>query len=158
VTLNADRFVPVDKTLIPTGKLQPVAGTPFDFTKPTRIGDRIDNTTDEQITFGGGYDHCWVFGDNSQSLKPVATVYEPTSGRVMEVRTTEPAIQFYTGNFLDGTLTGRAGISYKKRYALCLETEHYPDSPNQPTFPTTVLRPGQTYQTTTVYQFSTRNE
>ena len=158
VTINADRFVPVDKTLIPTGELSPVAGTPFDFTKPTRVGTRIDDSSDVQIRYGLGYDHCWVFGDSSSSLKSVATVYEPTSARVMEVRTTEPAVQFYTGNFLDGTLTGREGVPYKKRYALCLETEHFPVSPNQPSFPTTVLRPGLSYKTTTVYQFSARNE
>lgn len=156
LTMNADRFVPVDKTLIPTGKLAPVRGTPFDFTKPTRIGDRIDDSADGQIKYGLGYDHCWAFADSSGSLKSVATVFEPTSGRVMTVQTTEPAVQFYTGNFLNGTVTGREGFPYKKRYALCLETEHYPDSPNQPTFPTTVLRPGQTYKTTTVYQFSVR--
>ncbi|MBD2752879.1 aldose epimerase family protein [Spirosoma validum] len=158
LTLNADRFIPVDKTLIPTGKLQPVANTPFDFTKPTVIGARINDSTDTQIKYGGGYDHGWVLNGSGDSLKLAATVYEPTSGRVMEVRTTEPAIQFYTGNFLDGSVMGREGFAYKKRYALCLETEHYPDSPNQPSFPTTVLRPGQTYKTTTVYQFSTRKE
>ena len=158
LTINADRFVPVDKTLIPTGELKPVAGTPFDFTKPTVVGTRINDSSDVQIKYGLGYDHCWVFGDSSRSLKPIATVFEPTSGRVMEVSTTEPAVQFYTGNFLDGTLTGREGVPYKKRYALCLETEHYPDSPNQPSFPSTVLRPGQTYKTTTVYQFSARKE
>lgn len=158
LTLNADRFIPVDKTLIPTGKLQPVANTPFDFTKPTVIGKRINDSTDTQIKYGGGYDHGWVLNGSGDSLKLAATVYEPTSGRVMEVRTTEPAIQFYTGNFLDGTVTGREGFPYKKRYALCLETEHYPDSPNQSSFPTTVLRPGQTYKTTTIYQFSTRKE
>lgn len=156
LTINADRFVPVDKTLIPTGDLQPVAGTPFDFTRPTRIGAHINDSTDVQIQYGLGYDHCWVFGDSSHRLKPVATVFEPTSGRVMNVETTEPAVQFYTGNFLDGSVTGREGFPYRKRYALCLETEHYPDSPNQPTFPSTVLRPGQTYKTTTVYQFSVR--
>lgn len=156
LTINADRFVPVDKTLIPTGKLAPVRGTPFDFTKPTRIGDRIDDSTNVQIKYGLGYDHCWAFADGSGDLQSVATVFEPTSGRVMTVQTTEPAVQFYTGNFLDGSVTGREGFPYKKRYALCLETEHYPDSPNQPAFPTTVMRPGQTYQTTTVYQFSVR--
>ncbi len=158
VTLNADRFIPVDKTLIPTGKLQPVANTPFDFTQPTVIGKRINDSTDTQIKYGGGYDHGWVLNGSGDSLKLAATVYEPTSGRVMEVRTTEPAIQFYTGNFLDGSVTGREGFPYKKRYALCLETEHYPDSPNQSSFPTTTLRPGETYKTTTIYQFSTRKE
>ena len=156
LTLNADQFIPVDQTLIPTGKLQPVAGTPFDFTKPTVIGSRINDSTDTQIKYGGGYDHGWVLNGPANELKLAATVYEPTSGRVMEVRTTEPAIQFYTGNFLSGDVMGREGFPYKKRYAICLETEHYPDSPNQPSFPSTVLRPGETYKTTTIYQFSTR--
>ena len=156
LTLNADRLVPVDKTLIPTGKLTPVAGTPFNFTKPTRIGDHINDSTDVQIKYGLGYDHCWVATDSSHAMKPIAMVLEPTSGRVMEVETTEPAIQFYTGNFLDGTVTGREGFPYKKRFALCLETEHYPDSPNHPSFPTTTLRPGETYKTTTVYRFSVK--
>lgn len=158
VTLYADKFIPIDQTLIPTGKLQPVAGTPFDFTKPTVVGARINDSTDTQIKYGGGYDHGWVLNGTGDSLKLAATVYEPTSGRVMEVRTTQPAIQFYTGNFLDGSVTGREGFPYKKRYALCLETEHYPDSPNQPNFPTTVLRPGETYKTTTIYQFSSKKE
>lgn len=158
VMLYADKFIPINNTLIPTGKLQPVAGTPFDFTKPTVVGTRINDSTDTQIKYGGGYDHGWVLNGTGDSLKLAATVYEPTSGRVMEVRTTQPAIQFYTGNFLDGTLTGREGIVYKKRFALCLETEHYPDSPNQPNFPTTTLRPGETYKTTTVYQFSSKKE
>ncbi len=156
VTLNADKLIAVDKTLIPTGQLKSVAGTPFDFLKPTVVGSRINDSTDTQIKYGGGYDHGWVLNGSGDSLKLAATVYEPTSGRVMEVRTTEPAIQFYTGNFLDGTVTGREGFAYKKRYAICLETEHYPDSPNHPSFPTTELKPGQTYQTTTIYQFSTK--
>lgn len=155
VTIYADKFIPVSKDLIPTGELQPVAGTPFDFTKPRVIGQSINDSTDVQIKNGGGYDHAWVLTDSSKSMKKVATVMEPTSGRVMEVQSTEPAVQFYTGNFLDGTLSGR-GVTYKKRYALCLETEHYPDSPNQPKFPSTVLRPGQTYQTTTIYTFSAK--
>lgn len=156
LTINADRFVPVDPTLIPTGELKSVSGTPFDFTKATRIGDRIDDSTDVQIKYGIGYDHCWVLTDSSNTLKDIATVLEPTSGRVMTVKTTEPAVQFYTGNFLNGSVTGREGFPYKKRFAICLETEHYPDSPNQPNFPTTTLRPGQTYKTTTVYQFSVK--
>jgi aldose 1-epimerase len=156
LTINADRFVPVNETLIPTGELKPVAGTPFDFTKSTVVGTRINDSTDTQIKYGLGYDHCWVFTDSSNKLKQGATVYEPTSGRVMEVLTTEPAVQFYTGNFLDGSLTGKGGVVYKKRTGLCLETEHYPDSPNQPKFPTTTLKPGETYQTTTVYKFSTK--
>ena len=153
--LNADRFLPVDKGLIPTGELKPVAGTVFDFTKPTEIGQRINDSSDVQIKFGGGYDHAWVLTDNT-ALKLAATVHEPKSGRYLEVRTTEPAIQFYTGNFLDGTITGKGGVVYKKRAAFCLETEHYPDSPNHPAFPTTVLLPGKTYETTTVYTFSVK--
>lgn len=156
VLLNADRFLPVDKGLIPTGVLQPVAGTPFDFTKLTLVGKGIRDATNEQIKLGGGYDHAWVLSDQSKGLKLAAIVRDSTSGRLMEVRTTEPAIQFYTGNFLDGTITGKGGVVYKHRSALCLETEHYPDSPNHPAFPTTVLQPGQTYQTTTVYSFSTK--
>jgi aldose 1-epimerase len=154
--LKADKFVPVDKTLIPTGELKPVAGTPFDFTKSAKIGSRINDSSDVQIKYGLGYDHCWVLNASADSLNAFATVYEPTSGRVMEVLTTEPAVQFYTGNFLDGTVTGKNGVIAKYRTGLCLETEHYPDSPNKPSFPTTVLRPGQTYQTTTVYRFSAR--
>ncbi|CCH51749.1 Aldose 1-epimerase [Fibrisoma limi BUZ 3] len=156
VTLNADRFLPVNETLIPTGELKPVAGTPFDFTKSTAIGKRINDSSDVQIKYGLGYDHAWVLSDSSKTSKLAATVYEPTTGRVMEVYTTEPAIQFYTGNFLDGTLTGKGGVVYQKRTGLCLETEHYPDSPNQSSFPTTTLQPGETYQTTTIYKFSAR--
>ncbi|GAA4414487.1 galactose mutarotase [Nibrella viscosa] len=156
LTLYADRFLPVDQTLIPTGELRPVAGTVFDFTKPTAMGARINDSTDTQIKYGLGYDHAWILSDSSQGLKRAATVYEPTTGRVMDVSTTEPAIQFYTGNFLDGTLTGKGGVKYAKRTGFCLETEHYPDSPNQPKFPSTTLRPGETYQSTTVYKFSAR--
>ncbi|WP_259014709.1 aldose epimerase family protein [Emticicia fluvialis] len=155
VTINADRFVPVDKTLIPTGELKPVKGTVFDFTKPIAIGKGIDDTTDEQIKLGGGYDHCWVLNQPAKdSLVLAATAYEPGSGRFMEVFTTEPGVQFYTGNFLDGSITGKNGIVYKKRQGFCFETEHFPDSPNQKSFPTVVLRPGETYKTTTIYKFS----
>jgi aldose 1-epimerase len=162
VTLNCDKFLPVDKTLIPTGILKPVKGTPFDFTTPSKIGARINDSADIQIKYGGGYDHAWVLspltpkGEQEGGLRLAATVHEPTSGRVMEVLTTEPAIQFYTGNFLDGTIKGKGGIVIKKRTALCLETEHYPDAPNQSKFPTTVLKPNETYKTTTVYKFSTK--
>jgi aldose 1-epimerase len=155
VTLNADHFTPVDKALIPTGKIVSVKGTPFDFTKPTAIGARIDQK-DEQLIFGHGYDHNFVLNRKDKSLTLAARVYEPTSDRVMEVYTTEPGVQFYTGNFLDGTLTGKQGHVYKFRYGFCLETQHYPDSPNEPSFPSTILRPGQTYDSTTVYKFSTR--
>ena len=156
LTLNADKFLPVDATLIPTGELKSVAGTPFDFTKAKKIGLQINDTTDVQIKFGGGYDHCWVSTDSSKTLKLVATVHELKSGRVMQVLTTEPAFQFYTGNFLDGTNIGKGGVAYQKRTGFCLETQHYPDSPNQPKFPSTVLRPNETYQTTTVYKFSVK--
>ncbi len=156
LALNADRFLPVDETLIPTGELRPVRGTVFDFTNAIKIGARINDSTDIQIKYGKGYDHCWVLSDASKTLKKAATVYNSTSGRILEVFTTEPAIQFYTGNFLDGTIVGKNGIIVKHRTGLCLETQHYPDSPNQPKFPTTLLKPGETYQTTTVYKFSVK--
>jgi aldose 1-epimerase len=156
VTINADKFLPVDATLIPTGELKPVAGTPFDFTTSHKVGERINDSTDTQIKFGGGYDHCWVFTDSTKTLKLVASVYEQSSGRFMEVSTTEPAVQFYTGNFLNGSVIGKKGVVYGRRSGLCLETQHFPDSPNKPSFPSTVLRPNETYQTTTVYKFSTK--
>ena len=154
VTIFADRYTPVDANLIPTGELRPVAGTPFDFTKSTAIGARIE-ANDEQIKFGKGYDHNWVLNKGFAFVTKAAEVYEPKSGRVMEVWTAEPALQFYTANFLDGTLQGK-GKTYIRRGALCMETQHYPDSPNHPSFPTTELKPGETYQTTTVYRFSAR--
>lgn len=154
--INADRYTPVNETLIPTGELAPVEGTPFDFTAPTPIGDRID-ADHVQIKYGGGYDHNFVLNKEQEGgLSLAATVYEPTSGRVMEVHTTEPGVQFYAGNFLDGTLTGKGGHIYKHRYGFCLETQHFPDSPNQPNFPSTILRPGETYRSTTIHRFSTR--
>jgi aldose 1-epimerase len=156
VTLKASRFTPVDKTLIPTGELKSVEGTPFDFRTPQTIGARI-NADDEQIKFGGGYDHNFVLDrEEGGTLQLAATVYEPTSGRVMEVSTTEPGIQFYSGNFLDGTITGKSGHVYKHRTGFCLETQHFPDSPNKPKFPSTILKPGATYDTRTVYAFSVR--
>jgi aldose 1-epimerase len=154
VMINADRFTLVDAGLIPTGELKPVAGTPFDFTKPTAIGARIE-ANDEQIKFGKGYDHNWVLNKTGNDLTKAAEVSEPKTGRVMEVWTTEPALQFYTGNFLDGTLTGK-GKTYPRRGAFCMETQHYPDSPNKPAFPTTELKPGATYHTTTLYRFSAK--
>lgn len=156
VSINADKFVPVDNTLIPTGTLQDVKGTPFDFLQPTEIGSRIDDPQDEQIKFGGGYDHCWVLNESGDSLRLASTAYEPTSGRYMETFTTEPGVQFYTGNFLNGSITGKNGVVYGKRSGFCFETEHFPDSPNQPSFPSVVLRPGETYKTKTVYKFSTK--
>lgn len=155
VMINADQFIPVDETLIPTGELQNVEGTPFDFTEPTAVGKRIEDEN-EQLEFGMGYDHCWVLNGEEGEMKLAATVHEPTSGRLMEVFTTEPGIQFYTGNFLNGRLTGKSGVAYKQRYGLCLETQHFPDSPNQPQFPSVVLNSGETYQTKTTYKFSVK--
>ena len=136
--------------------MRPVKGTVFDFTTAKKIGLGINDSTDIQIKYGKGYDHCWVHTDASNSMKKVATVYEATTGRQMEVYTTEPAIQLYSGNFLDGTITGQDGKIIKHRTGLCLETQHYPDSPNQPKFPNTILKPGETYQTSTIYKFSVR--
>jgi aldose 1-epimerase len=153
LTIKASKFTPVDSGLIPTGELKAVAGTPFDFTKPTAIGARIEQN-DEQLKLGKGYDHNFVLDRSGAGLSLAARVEEPSTGRVLEVETTEPGIQFYTGNFLDGTLKGKGGKVYPVRSALCLETQHYPDSPNKPSFPSTVLKPGQTYKTTTVFRFS----
>lgn len=152
--INASRFTPTDAGSIPTGELRNVRGTPFDFTHSTAIGARI-NQDYEQLNFGKGYDHNFVLNGKMGVLRKVAIVTEPTSGRVMEVWTTEPGIQFYTGNFLDGTLTGIDGKVYQQRYGFCLETQHYPDSPNQTRFPTTVLRKGGRYRSSTIYRFST---
>ncbi len=153
--LHADRFTPVDATLIPTGELRAVKGTAFDFTKATAIGARI-NQPDEQLKLGRGYDHNFVLNGKNGALKPAGQVYEPKTGRVLEIATTEPGIQFYSGNFLDGTVHGKAGKAYKHRYGLCLETQHFPDSPNKPQFPSTELKPGQRFQSTTVLKFSAR--
>jgi aldose 1-epimerase len=150
--LSADRFTPVAKGLIPTGELKPVAGTPFDFTKPTAIGARI-SADDEQLKLGGGYDHNFVLNGEAGTLRPAAHVVEPATGRTLDVQTTEPGVQFYSGNFLDGTIHGKGGAVYQKRAGFCLETQHYPDSPNQQSFPSVVLHPGQEYTTTTVYKF-----
>jgi aldose 1-epimerase len=154
IMLNADKFLPVDKGLIPTGELRTVAGGVFDFTKPTVINKGINDMKDQQIKLGGGYDHAWILNKKGNEMSLAATVIEKTSGRKMEVTTTEPAIQFYTGNFLDGSLVGKGGVKYTKRFALCLETQHYPDSPNQSAFPTVVLKPNERYSTTSVYKFS----
>ncbi|HEX6880716.1 MAG TPA: aldose epimerase family protein [Terriglobales bacterium] len=157
LTIYADRFTPVDKTLIPTGHIKSVKGTPFDFTHPTAIGARIESD-DDQLKLGRGYDHNFVLNaGKTQDPVPAAVVYEPKSGRVMEIATTEPGVQFYSGNFLDGSITGKHGKVYKHRYGLCLETQHFPDSPNHPDFPSTVLKPGETYKSTTVYTFYARH-
>ncbi len=152
LTLNADHFTPVDSTLIPTGKIESVKGTPLDFTKPTAIGARI-NDHFEQLVLGGGYDHNFVIDRQGPGLVLAARAYDPTSGRVLELDTTQPGVQFYTGNFLDG-VHGRSGHVYNKRDAFCLETQHYPDSPNKPNFPSSILKPGQTYHEVTVWRFS----
>ncbi len=155
ITIQADRFTPIDATSIPTGELQNVKGTPFDFTTATAIGARIDQD-DQQLKLGKGYDHNWVLNNITPgSLFYAAKAYDPISGRVLEVWTTEPGIQLYTGNFLDG-IHGRDGKVYNRRYAFCLETQHFPDSPNKPSFPSTELKPGQHFQSTTVYKFSTK--
>ncbi len=155
--LKATKYTPVDKSLIPTGETPSVAGTPFDFTTSKAIGRDIGDDN-EQLAFGGGYDHNWVLDKDGESDKPTlaAEVFDPTSGRMLTVSTTEPGIQFYCGNFLDGRLKGKSGKTYVHRGGFCLETQHFPDSPNQPNFPSTILRPAETYQTQTVFAFSTK--
>lgn len=151
--IYADHFTPVDASVIPTGEIRSVFNSPMDFTKRTSIGERI-NAADEQIEIGSGYDHNWVLNHTKGELDLAAEVFDPKSGRIMEVYTTEPGVQFYSANHLDGR-TGKYGVIYAPRTALCLEVQHYPDSPNQPEFPTTVLRPGETYSQTTIYKFLT---
>lgn len=153
--LFASRITPGDAHLMPTGEIRSVSGTPLDFRNSTTVGDRI-NSGDEQIRLAHGYDHNFVIDEQGARLKQAAEMYEPGTGRVMEVWTTEPAIQFYTGNFLDGTFKGKSGVAYGKREGFCLETQHYPDSPNHPEFPSTVLRPGQSFRSETIYRFSAR--
>ncbi|MGA8441096.1 MAG: aldose epimerase family protein [Candidatus Sulfotelmatobacter sp.] len=157
LTLHASRFTPVDAGLIPTGELKSVDSTPFDFRKPTAVGARI-NADDEQLHLGRGYDHNWVLdtGSAGGKLAEAAEVYEPSSGRVLKVLTDQPGIQFYSGNFLDGSIKGKGGKPDELHAALCLETQHFPDSPNHPDFPTTELKPGERYHTVTVYSFSSR--
>lgn len=157
LTVYADSFTPVDSTLIPTGEIVPVEGTPFDFRTPTAIGARI-GAADRQLEFGGGYDHNFVLSRGGDALAHAAHVYEPTTGRTLDIYTTEPGLQFYSGNFLDGSLVGKSGRVYEHRYGLCLETQHYPDSPNKPTFPSTILRPGEEYQSRTVLKFAVGRE
>ncbi len=152
LTIDADRFTPVGESLIPTGVLATVEGTPMDFRRATKVGARIDADT-EQIRFGRGYDHNWVLNGGGTSPRLAARLVEPASGRTLEVSTTEPGLQFYTGNFLDGTVKGKGGAAYARRSGLCLETQHFPDSPNQPAFPTTILKPGGTYRSKTVWRF-----
>lgn len=153
--IDADKYTPVNSTLIPTGQLAPVAGTPFDFTHPEAIGARI-NDSNEQLKLAHGYDHNFVLRGTPGELRPAAQVYDPQSGRVLSVETTEPGVQFYSGNFLDGSVTGRSGAKYEFRNGFCLETQHFPDSPNHPNFPTTELKPGQTFHSVTTWTFTTR--
>jgi len=150
--IDATRFLPIDATLIPIGELRPVHDTPMDFTTSTVIGTRI-NADDEQVRRGMGYDHTWVMDKPADALGHAARVYAPGSGRVLDVSTTAPGIQFYSGNMLDGSLAGKGGVIYARNSGLCLETQHFPDSPNQPQFPSTVLRPGETYRQTTIFEF-----
>jgi aldose 1-epimerase len=152
VTINADRYTPVDVTMIPTGTLQPVEGTPFDFRNPATIGARI-NEADEQLRNAMGYDHNFVVNRSGDGLVHAAHVYEPSTGRVLDVSTTEPGLQFYTGNRLDGSITGKSDRVYQRRFAFCLETQHFPDSPNRPQFPSTILRPGNQYRSRTIFAF-----
>ena len=155
--INADKITPVDETLIPTGELMDVEGTPFDFRKPTAVGARVNDSTDQQIAFGNGYDHNYVLNRKTDGdLELAATLFDKKSGRFMEVLTTEPGVQFYCGNFLNGKNIGKGGVAYQQRSGLCLETQHFPDSPNQESFPSTILEPGEVYKTTTVYRFSTK--
>jgi aldose 1-epimerase len=154
LSIDADRFTPIDASLIPNGELRGVEGTPFDFRTPTAIGARIGES-DEQLTFGRGYDHNWVLNNDSGKIARIATAHDPASGRTLEVYTTEPGVQFYSGNFLDGGNIGKGGKPYQHRSGFCLETQHFPDSPNHSSFPSTVLRPGETYRQTTRYRFTT---
>jgi aldose 1-epimerase len=147
--LIADKYTEVNDNLIPTGKLPPVKGGPMDFTKSKRIGNDIGKVK-------GGYDHNWVLNKKGDDLEHIGTLYHPASGRLMEVYTTQPGVQFYTGNFLDGSLTGKGGKKYVQHSGLCLETQHFPDSPNQPSFPNAILKPGETFHQVTVYKFSTK--
>lgn len=153
--IAADKITPVDRGLITTGELTDVANTPMDFRTAKKIGKDIEADS-EQLKFGGGYDHNWVLNNYNKKVRIISTVYEPTSGRLLEVLSDQPGVQFYCGNFLDGTVAGKGGIKYAKRTGLCLEAQHFPDSPNKPQFPTTLLKPGETYHQTTVYKFSAK--
>ena len=155
IYLNADTYWPVDGGLIPTGEFREVAGTPFDFTEPKPIGEEIE-AENEQLSLGGGYDHCWVLNDGEEDFRLAASAHDGETGRLLEVYTNEPGIQFYSGNFLDGTLPSKTGGTYVKRSGFCLETQHYPDSPNQADFPSVRLNPGETYSSRTMYKLTTK--
>jgi aldose 1-epimerase len=152
IMLNAEKFTPIDKEFIPTGEIRSVENTPFDFRKPKKIGKDINNGN-EQLEFGLGYDHNYILSDSRNGTKFVGTVFDPESGRLMEIHTTEPAVQFYSGNFMDGSHAGHLGKVYQYREAICFETQHYPDSPNHPNFPSTELNPGEVYESSTIYKF-----
>lgn len=154
--LDADSMTNVDANVLVTGEIVPVEGTPFDFRTPTAIGDRINDTANEQIKNGNGYDHNWILNTRGDIKKPFGTIYDPNSGVEMTMYTDQPGVQFYAGNFLDGSFVGKKGIKYPQRSAMCFESQHYPDSPNQPQFPTTVVRPGEKYQTVTIYKFGVK--
>ena len=156
LTMQADQYVAVATDLIPTGQLLPVKNTPMDFTAPHKIGERSEQVFSGKGAPGKGYDHCFVFRRQGGGLELLVRVHEPQSGRVLEVLTTEPGVQFYTGNFLEGNLTGHGGTVYASHSGFCFETQHFPDSPNQPKFPNTILRPGETFRSETVYKFSTQ--
>jgi aldose 1-epimerase len=156
LTIDADSYTPIDPTSIPTGQLAPVEGSPFDFRKPAKIGARIMGD-DEQLRNGNGYDHNFVLNRQGEGLVHAARVFEPSTGRVLDVSTTEPGVQFYSGNFLDGSIKGKSGKFYARRFGFCLETQHYPDSPNKPQFPSTILRPGSEFRSRTIYAFSVRS-
>lgn len=151
--ISADTFTSIDETLIPTGEIRSVKGTPMDFTTPTAIGTRIDDN-DKQLRNAGGYDHNFVLRTSGEEFRTAATIYQPTTGRKMDIRTTQPGLQFYSGNFLDGSITGKGGRRYVKHSGCCFETQHFPDSPNHPNFPSTVLRAGEKYHAATVFKFS----
>jgi aldose 1-epimerase len=153
--LIADRFLPIDDQFIPTGEQRAVQGTPFDFTRPAAVGSRIA-ADDPQLRLAGGYDHCWILAKNRLRCALAAEVYEPRSGRLLTVSTTQPGMQLYTANFGAGTIRGKAGVGYEKHSGLCLEAQHFPDAPNHPAFPPTVLKPGEAYGETTIYRFEAR--
>lgn len=154
--LNANEYTPVDENVAVTGEITTVEGTPFDFRTPTRVGDRIDDTTNVQIVNGKGYDHNWILATGGDIKAVAGTLYDPTTGIQMDMYTDQPGMQFYAGNFLDGSFMGKKGVAYPVRSAFCFETQHYPDSPNKPEFPSTTLRPGETYATKTIYKFSVK--
>jgi aldose 1-epimerase len=154
--LDADKMTAVDANVLTTGEILPVEGTPFDFRQPTVIGERINDTANEQIKNGNGYDHNWILNNPGDLSKCFGCVYDPNTGIQMEMFTDQPGVQFYAGNFLDGSFVGKKGVKHPQRSAFCFETQHYPDSPNQPSFPSTLLRPEDTYKTTTIYRFSTK--